>query len=306
MTLTRAAALGLAALAGYAALAIAVPAQASAATAYRYWAYYVAPATSTSSSWQYSQRGPAYEYPVDGEVQGWRFAVQVDAASGLLPRAAPDFAKLCASSPAKAGELRVGVVIDFGLTTDEPAHEQPPAGVVRGCVYVHDGKTGADALQAAAAVRIGTGSDAGLVCGIDGYPKTQCAVAAAANPAPPLATPSSTPSDSSPRPTATTQATTTPAATTPSVTVAPVTSAAAISPAASPARSAEQSPVLAQTPAGPPSAVPAPATASVLSLAALRSSTRHGHGALTGTIAGIILIVILGAGALWRGRVRGR
>src|SRR5476651_774577 len=144
MTLTRAAALGLAALAGYAAVVIAVPGQASAATAYRYWAYYVAHGT----SWQYSERGPATEYPVDGEVQGWRFAVQVDAANGLLPRAAPDFATLCASTPAKAGELRVGVVIDFGLATDAPAHEKPPAEVVPGCVYVQDGATGAAVLQA--------------------------------------------------------------------------------------------------------------------------------------------------------------
>jgi hypothetical protein len=297
MTLTRAASLGLAALAGYAALAIVVPGQANAATAYRYWAYYVG----HGNSWQYSQRGPATEYPVDGEVQGWRFGVQVDAGNGLLPGAKPDFGTLCESTPARAGEIRVGVVIDFGLATDAPAHQKPPAGVVRGCVYVRDGGTGADVLQAAAAVRIGTGSDAGLVCGIDGYPKTECAVAVAANPALPLATPSPTPSGASPRVTASTQATTTPAATTPSVTVAPMTSAAGISPAAS-----SPTPSAAQAPAGPPSRVSAPATASVLSLAALRSSTRHGNGALTGTIAGIVLIVVVGAGALWRSRVRGR
>src|ERR1700726_3253394 len=105
MTLTRAAALGLAALAVCAAVVITVPGQARAGPPYRYWAYYVAHGT----SWQYSQRGPASEYPVDGEVQGWRFAVQVDAGNGLLPRAAPSFARLCASTPAKAGELRVGV-----------------------------------------------------------------------------------------------------------------------------------------------------------------------------------------------------
>ena len=117
MTLTRAAALGLAALAGCAAMVFALPAHASAATAYRYWGYYIAHGT----SWQYSQRGPASEYPADGEVQGWRFAVQADATSGLVPRAAPDFATLCATTPAKAGELRVGLVVDFGLATDAPS-----------------------------------------------------------------------------------------------------------------------------------------------------------------------------------------
>jgi len=297
MTLTRAATFGLAALAACAAVVVTVPGHASAATAYRYWSYYVTSPHGTS--WQYSERGPASEYPVDGEVQGWRFAVQVDAANGLLPRAAPDFKALCGSTPAKPGELRVGVVLDFGLATDAPAHEKPPGGVVPGCVYVRDGRTGADALAAAAAVRIGTGSDAGLVCGIDGYPKTECAVAVAANPAPPVATPS--PSRASPDVTASSHAATTPAATTPSATAAPATSAAVISaPANSPPPSAAQSPV------APPSRVPAPASASALSLAALRSNTRHSHGVAATTIGGVALIVILGGAAIWRTRARGR
>jgi len=309
MTLPRAAAFALAALAACAAVAITIPAHASAATAYRYWAYYVTSPHGTS--WRYAQRGPAIEYPVDGEVQGWRFAVQVDAASGLLPRAAPDFATLCGSTPAKAGELRVGVVIDFGLATDAPAHEKPPAGVVPGCIDVPDGKTGADVLAAAAAIRIGTGADAGLVCGIDGYPKTQCAVAVAANPAPPAAITSPTPSRASPRGTARSEGATTPAA--PTATAAPATSAAALSsvtsrPAPSAARLSglAQSPVLSQSPVAPPAPVPAPASASALSLAALRSNTRHDHGVAATTIGGVALIVILGAAAIWRTRARGR
>jgi len=311
MTLTRAAAFGLAALAACAAVVITVSGQASATTAYRYWTYYVTSPHGTS--WQYSQRGPASEYPVDGEVQGWRFAVQVDAGNGLLPRAAPDFATLCKSTPAKAGDLRVGIVIDFGLATDAPAHEKPPAGVVPGCLYVRDGKTGTDVLAAAAAVRIGTGSDAGLVCGIDGYPKTECAVAVAVKPAAPVATPSPTPSRASPHVTASSHAPTTPAATTRSATAALATPAAVISSAAnSPAPSAAlqsglaQSPVLAQSPIGPPSRVPAPASASALSLAALRSNARHSHGVAATTIGGVALIVILGGAAIWRTRARGR
>jgi hypothetical protein len=294
MTLTRAAALGLAALAGYAAIVMTVPGPANAATAYRYWAYYVGHGT----SWQYSQRGPASEYPVDGEVQGWRFAVQVDAANGLLPRAAPDFGTLCASTPAKAGALRVGVVIDFGLATDAPAGEKPPAGVVPGCVYVHDGETGADVLDAATTVRIGTGADAGLVCGIDGYPKTECAVAVAAHPAAP---PTQTPAPTTPRVTTSTN----PPATTPSAT--PVASAAATSSLArSSAPPAAESPVLAPSSVGPLSRVPASAIASPLSLAALRSNTHHGRGIPATTIAGIALIAILGGAAVWRARARGR
>ena len=301
MTLTRARAFGLAVLAACAAVVITISGRASATGGYRYWAYYVT--TAHGTTWQYSKRGPASEYPVDGEVQGWRFAVQVDAGNGLLPGAAPDFAALCKSTPAKPGELRVGVVIDFGLPTDAPAHEKPPAGVVRGCVSVRDGRTGADVLAAAAAVRIGTGSDAGLVCGIDGYPKTECAVAVAANPAPAVATPSPTPSRVSLHAMASGQPAITSAPTTPATTAAPATPAVAISSIGS---SPAQSPVLAQSPVSPPSPVIAPVSPSALSLAALRSNTRQNHGVAATTIGGIALVVILGSAAIWRTRARGR
>ena len=295
MTLIKAVALGVAALAGYAAVVATVSGTASAATAYRYWGYYVAHGT----NWQYSQRGPASEYPVDGEVQGWRFAVQADAGNGLLPRAAPDFAKLCASTPARAGELRVGVIVDFGLATDAPAHERPPAAAVPGCVYVHDGQTGADVLAAAAAVRIGTGSDAGLVCGIDGYPKTECAVAVVAH------APSPTPSPKTSRTPAPAPAPAPAPSVTPSVATAPAIPAPNTGPPATatvPARhdAAASSP----DPTAASAATQAPASA--LSLAALRSSTRHGDGLQGTAVAGIALIVALGAGALWRTRGRGR
>jgi hypothetical protein len=300
MTLTRAAALGLAALAGFAAVVITVPGQSSGATAYRYWAFYLG----HGSSWQYASRGPATEYPVDGDVEGWRFAIQADAASGLLPGLPPDFAALCASSPPKAGELRVGVVIDFGLATDAPAKERPPAGVVPGCVYVHDGATDMDALAAAATIRIGTGSYVGLVCGIDGYPKTECAVAAATHSAAP---PAPTPTPQAVNTTITSSQPTPKART--SSPGASVSSAATVSPSAAvqstvvpvqPLASAQ--PSAAARSSANATAQAAPAT----SLSALRSSARRGHGAAAGTIAGIALIVILGGGAVWRTRVRGR
>ena len=296
MTLTRAASLGLAALAGCAAIVITVPGHASAATAYRYWTFYVA----HGSSWQYSQRGPASEYPVDGEVQGWRFAVQAEATNGLLPRAVPDFATLCASTPVRAGELRVGVVVDFGLAADAPAHERPPAAVVPGCVYVPDGDTGANVLAAAAAVRIGTGSDAGLVCGIDGYPKTECAVAVATHTAPPPRAPSTHPS---------TTATVTAhhdAAVSSSGTAAAASAAAQPRPASAQPSASTEPGAQAQSGAPAESAAPTQAPASELSLAALRSSTRHGYGVPATTIIGIAFIAILGAGALWRTRTRAR
>ena len=62
----------------------------------------------------------------------------------------------------------------------------------------------------------------------------------------------------------------------------------------------------AQSAAPVESAGPVQAATSTLSLAALRSNTRHSRGVPAMTIAGIALIVILGAGALWRTRTRGR
>ncbi|HEY3925120.1 MAG TPA: SCO2322 family protein [Acidothermaceae bacterium] len=313
MTLTRAAALGLAALVGYAAVVMTVTGQASAATAYRYWAYYVAAPASVgqASSWQYSQRGPATEHPVNGEVQGWRFAEQIDAANGLLPGAAPNFSALCASTPAKAGDIRVGVVIDFGLASDAPAHEKPPAGVVRGCLNVPDDATGADVLAASAAIRIGTGSDAGLVCGIDGYPKTQCAVAVAASPPPPAATPSPAPSRASPTATASTQQLgptpdPSPTPSRPPVSTQPVNTPAAISSSVISDASSAAPSSAAPSSAPAQSSGPPPESASPLSLAALRSTTHHNHGIAATTTAGIALIVILGGAAIWRTRARGR
>ena len=170
---------------------------AQAATADRYWAYFVA----SDTSWQYSQRGPATQYPVDGQVQGWRFAVQADGARNVAtPRRTPDFASLCATTGPVSGRLRVGVVLDFGTRSDAPADEIPPAGPVTGCVTVPDGATGLAVLDAAAGtagVRIGTGSDAGLVCGIAGYPKAGCAITVDTRPTqPPASTshPSTSPS----------------------------------------------------------------------------------------------------------------
>jgi hypothetical protein len=275
-------------LAGVAAITVATPAPASASTAYRYWAFYLA----HGSAWQYSQRGPASEYPTDGDVEGWRFAIQADATGGLTPRQVPDFATLCASTPAKAGEIRVGIVIDFGVPGDAPAHESPPAGVLPGCEYVHDGDSGAVVLQAATTVRIGTGSRVGLVCGIDGYPKTECTPAVTV-PTTPAAHTSTT-------------ATPTQNARTPTTTPAPASSAAlptanslapaGSAPAGSPADAASPLSSFASA------VVPLGAAGQPASLASLRSTSRS-HGGLELTaVAGGILVVVIGGAAIWRAR----
>ncbi|MGH8889378.1 MAG: SCO2322 family protein [Acidothermaceae bacterium] len=260
---------------------------AQAATAYRYWAFYVA----SGSNWQYSQRGPAFEHPVDGEVQGWRFAVQAEAAGNLAPRTTPDFAKLCASTPAKQGDLRVGIVLDFGLASDAPTGEKPRAQVVSGCVQVASGSTGVDVLDAAVGasnVRIGNG----LICGIDGYPKTECAAAVSA----PIATasPATAPTKSAATPAKS------PAPKPPTVTPTPM-------PTATPASTAET--IRSSQPlAAPASAAAAavPTTASALSSAGPAASslpltslnTAHkSSGFPAGTVIGAILVVALALGA---------
>jgi hypothetical protein len=275
----------------------ATPGTARATTAYRYWAYYIG----HGATWGYSSRGPAGEYPVDGEVQGWRFAVQADLAGGLLPRAAPTFATLCASKPARPGQLRVGVVLDFGTATDAPAHETPPAGVLPGCVYVPEGASGADVLQAAASVRIGTGADAALVCGIDNYPKTECAAVVSGpisttGPAPartvataasPTTSPSRTPSPSA----------VAAAAAVAAVATAPTTRAAVSTPPATGTSTSASGPASPVEAGSVTAGQAAPST-----LDELRSSTHHRQHLPASALIGAAVIVLLGGGALWRAR----
>jgi hypothetical protein len=281
--------LGTVGVACVAAAIAAAPGVANASTAYRYWAYYVA----QPSGWQFSQRGPTSEYPVDGEVQGWRFAVQAEAGQGLAPRAAPDFQALCGSTPAQAGQLRIGVVIDFGVAADAPPHERPPSTVAPGCVRIPAGGSGADVLQAAAQVRIGTGPDGGLVCGIDGYPKTECAAAVEA------AAPKPSGAATVPQATAAPQAAT-PIAAQPSTPTTP--------------RSADPASASVPAPSVPAPSVPAPSapapsasaslasTAPASTLASLRSATRPTGPSLALPVTGAALVLTLGAAAVWRTR----
>ncbi len=264
---------------------------ANAATAYRYWTYYVAaPGT---AAWTYSQRGPAAEHPQDGEVQGWRFAIQADRSGGLIPRLSPDFAKLCGAQQPQSGKVRVGIVLDFGVADDAPAAERPPASVVTGCVQVADGANGVDVLDAAVGagnVRIGQG----LICGINGYPRSECAdVVAAPKPAahksaspkapvatekPTVAPTTATPATPSGTPTAITSTSPTPTAA-PQTAVVPSSSSSSLSPTAS-------------------------ASASVSSLDDLKKP-RH-NGFPVGAVVGGVLVVGLGIAAAVRAVVTRR
>lgn len=146
-------------------LLLAGPAQA--ADAYRYWTYW----WGQDGQWQYASSGPADRVVADGSVEGWLFQVSADAVPAAQPEPGPVFADLCPGEPAAAaGQVRVAVVVDFGLPTDAAAGQEPPQEATVACVQVPQGSNGEQALVAAAPVR----TEGGLVCGIGGYPTTGC------------------------------------------------------------------------------------------------------------------------------------
>ena len=148
--------------------------------AYRYWAYWIA----ASGEWQFAPSGPAARAPQDGEVEGWRFAVTT-AAGDQPPRADPSgaFASACGATAAAPGMKRIAIVIDPGTTTDAPPGQSPGAARMA-CALIPIDATSAIALGSVSDVR----ADAGLVCGLDGYPSGECAPVVSASTATSTAT----------------------------------------------------------------------------------------------------------------------
>jgi len=206
----------------------------------------------------------------------------------------------------------VGIVLDFGLPGDAPAGETPH-GTVAGCVHVPDGATGMDVLMAAVGsggVRIGTGADVGLVCGIAGYPRSECApVVDVAQPTQPTqpTQPSRQPAISptpDPAPKVSANATApnagvpSPAATASVPAFDPSASDSLASAAASAATPAAHS----GAESGAPSAAPTASGVPVSSLASLRHAAHK-----KSPIAAIVVaafVVLLGAAAAWRAKAR--
>ncbi|WP_246111164.1 SCO2322 family protein [Terrabacter aerolatus] len=173
------------------------PAQAA---AYRYWGFYQL----TGSSWAFAQKGPDQTMPKDGSVDGWRFAV-ADEASTRYPRAVLTFDQVCGSTPAESGKKRVGLVVDFGRPADSADGATPPAPKAL-CAVVASDATSAAVLAAAGDVR----TEKGLVCGVAGYPTSDCGGAVkevspeakAADQPVTIAAPAATPSSSATSPSA--------------------------------------------------------------------------------------------------------
>lgn len=140
---------------------------ASADTGYRYWGYFQA--QSGSSSWTAAMTGPSIEVK-DGDVEGWAFVASSNDIPATPPMMDPDFAALCGEVSEVAGKVRVGLVVDFGAGEIAPAGDVPNE-FFSDCVVVPEGSVGIDVLKAALDVRA---DNSGLICGIAGYPSSEC------------------------------------------------------------------------------------------------------------------------------------
>ncbi|MCX0243631.1 SCO2322 family protein [Streptomyces drozdowiczii] len=137
------------------------------AAGYRYWSFW----EGSASGWSYATQGPSLVRPEDGSVQGFRFSVSADSQDASKPRRAPDFAKVCADTPAKDGSKRVAVVIDPGTAADAPDGETPPPPRTA-CARVAKDASSAEALAAVAKpLRYDASA---MLCAISGYPATGC------------------------------------------------------------------------------------------------------------------------------------
>lgn len=135
------------------------------ADSFRFWGYY----QWTDDAWTFATTGPADAVPVDGDTEGWRFAV-ADETSTRFPRVGDVFDDICGEVSPADGQKRVAVVLDYGTAEDAPEGTEPPP--PRGdCAQVPTDASGADVLAAVAEVR---SDPSGLTCGIDGYPATGC------------------------------------------------------------------------------------------------------------------------------------
>jgi hypothetical protein len=262
----RAARVGAAVLAAFVAVPLwGTPAHAS---AYRYWSYW----SWNGSAWAYSNRGPSAGVS-PGETIGWRFAVQEDSSNAHAPRASGT--SLCSDG--------VTVVIDYGTTADEPPNERPPQSQPRGfCATNPDDNTGYRATAEHATLRV---RGDGLVCGIDGYPKEECA--------PIVSSPSKS---SSPKPSTGNAPARTKVTTRHTRAAAPITSATAL-----PTQTAIPHPLASGVTQEDPT--PTPTATPTLVVSESAPGTKSGNsGFPVALVAGIAIAVALGGVALWRYR----
>ena len=142
---------------------------AHAADGYKYWNYFHV----EDGKYAFAKTGPSGYKPVDGSVEAYRYGLSSTGA-GIKPRtaaAAYTIDDICADTEAKAGEKRVGVLIDYGTKADAGSGDTP-AEPRADCAVVPANANGQQVLDAVADVRV----ENQLVCGIDGYPVKGCSV----------------------------------------------------------------------------------------------------------------------------------
>lgn len=135
----------------------------------RYWSYW----NGSDGAWSYAAQGAGTTIPRDGDVEAWTFVVSegMTEAGGpptLDPRRV--WQKACGTVASNQGQKAVAVVLDFGTADIAPAGETPPAPRTE-CAVVDAGANGFQILSAVADVR----ADGGFLCGIDGFPREECA-----------------------------------------------------------------------------------------------------------------------------------
>lgn len=146
---------------------ISVAGNASAAE-YRYWTFW----TQESDTWTYSPLGPASTNPAEGSAQAWRFDATSPSVAGMAPADLPGavFERACSDVVPITGTKRVAFVIDSGDPALAPEGETPPTPIAYCAVGKLD-TNGYDLLKTIVELR----TDNGFICGITGYPASECA-----------------------------------------------------------------------------------------------------------------------------------
>jgi hypothetical protein len=139
------------------------------ATTYRYWTFW----TPEGDSWAFSPLGSASTNPIEGSAQAWRFDATSPSVPGVPPADLPSevFERACSDVTPIVGTKRVAIVIDSGDPALAPDGETPPSPTAYCAVGKLD-TNGYDLLKTVVELR----TDNGFICGISGYPVSECAV----------------------------------------------------------------------------------------------------------------------------------
>ncbi|WP_141514536.1 SCO2322 family protein [Streptomyces zhaozhouensis] len=134
--------------------------------AYRYWSFWSWEAD--DDGWVYAAEGPGTFRPGAGDLVGFRFGVSGERDDRRAPRGEATFPEVCGAEPA---EPSMALVLDFGTPEEAPGDAAPPEPRAE-CVPLAEGATVAEVLaEVAPPLRY---DQAGLLCGIAGYPVSGC------------------------------------------------------------------------------------------------------------------------------------